>query len=71
MGAKPAGCIAHEMADELTLSQLIKISKLGAFKDRSIRDMSMVEFLKATRALQDSEILRIATSATLVCAIKS
>jgi hypothetical protein len=69
LGKGTSNCLAHEMAGDLSLGQLIKLSKLGAFREKSIRTMSMTEFLKATRALQDPAILKIATIAAATCAI--
>ncbi len=70
MGQGSSKCLAHEMAGELSLGQLIKVSKLGRFRERSLGDMNVSEFLKATRALQDPEILKIATVAAAVCAFR-
>ncbi len=70
MGQRSSKCLAHEMADDLSLGQLIKASKLGRFRDQRARDMSISEFLKATRALQDPDILRIASIAAAVCALR-
>lgn len=71
MGRTMAACIADDMADDLSISQLLKLSKLGKFREKSMGDMSMREFLKATRALQDPDILRIATAASVGCAIRT
>ncbi len=70
MGRQSSACIAREMSGALTLGQLLKLSKLSTFRDKSIRDMSMSEFLNATRALQDPAILKIATIAAATCAIR-
>jgi hypothetical protein len=64
-----SACLAREMADDLTLGQLIKVSKLGAFRETSIRHMSMADFIRATRALQDPAILKIASAAAIICTI--
>ena len=71
MGRNMAACMADDMADDLSIGQLLKLSKLGKFREKSMGDMSMREFLKATRALQDPDILRIATAASLICAIRT
>jgi hypothetical protein len=70
LGKSASACLAREMAGDLSLGQLIKVSKLGAFREKSIRSMSMTEFLKSTRALQDPAILKIATIAATTCAIR-
>lgn len=71
MGRKMAACMADDMADDLSIGQLLKLSKLGKFREKSLGDMSTKEFLKATRALQDPDILRIATAASVICAIRT
>lgn len=71
MGPKMANCMGRSMADDLSVGQLLKLSKLGKFREKSAKDMSMAEFLKATRALQDPEILKIATAASVSCAIRA
>jgi hypothetical protein len=70
MGDRMARCMAGEMADDLSLGQLLKLSKLGRFREKQIRDMSLDEFLKATRSLQDPEILKIATTASAICTLR-
>ena len=70
MGKRSSACVAREMADDLSVGQLVKVSKLGRFREKSARNMSIDEFLKATRSLQDPEIVRIAAAAAIVCAIK-
>jgi hypothetical protein len=70
--SKPvAGCMADRMVDRLSLGQLNKLRGLGKLKDRKTRELSIEEFLKRTKALQDPEILGVVTSSGLVCAIKS
>ncbi len=70
LSKRSSACLAHEMADDLSLGQLMKVSKLAAFRDTSLGQMSMAEFLKATRALQDPAILKIATVSAAVCALR-
>jgi hypothetical protein len=70
LGQRQSACMARDMADDLSLGQLIKVSKLGQFREKSVGKMSVDEFLKATRALQDPEIVKIATVAAAVCLIK-
>ncbi len=70
MGKRSSSCMAHEMTGQLSLGQLIKLSKLGAFREKSIRQMTMTDFLKATRAMQDPDIMRIASASAIICAIR-
>jgi hypothetical protein len=47
MGRTMATCMADDMAKDLSIGQLLKLSKLGKFREKSMGDMSMREFLKA------------------------
>lgn len=68
--SKPvAGCMAGRMVDRLSLLQLNKLRGLGKLRDKKAREMSIDEFVKRTRALQDPEILGVATSSALVCSV--
>jgi hypothetical protein len=64
-------CMAQRMVDRLSLGQLQKLSQLSGLRDRRIRDLTVGEFLKQTRALGDPEILGVVTTAGLGCAIAS
>jgi hypothetical protein len=44
------------------------LKKLGG---QDIRKVTLEEFLRRTRSLQDPEILGVATSSGLICAIKA
>ena len=65
-----AGCMADRMVDRLSLIQLNRLSSLKKLRDRDIQKISIDEFLKRTRSLQDPEILGVVTSSGLICAIK-
>jgi hypothetical protein len=70
--SKPvAGCMAGRMVDRLSLWQLNKLRGLGKLKDKEVREISIEEFVKRTKALQDPEILGVVTSSGVVCAISS
>lgn len=70
--SKPvAGCMAERMVDRLSLGQLNKLRGLGKLKDRKTREISIEEFVKRTKALQDPEIVGVATSSGVICAIAS
>ncbi len=69
LSSKQSGCMARDMAGKLSLSQLVRISSLGKLKENQVKDMSFKQFLHNVRALQDPEILSIASSAALGCAI--
>lgn len=70
--SKPvSACMAERMVDRLSLGQLQKLSKLGALRDTRIKELTVGEFLKNTRALGDAKILSVVTTAGLGCAIAS
>jgi hypothetical protein len=70
--SKPvAGCMAGRMVDRLSLWQLNKLRGLGKLKGKKAKDVTIEEFVKRTKALQDPEILGVVTSSGVVCAISS
>ena len=70
--SKPiASCMADRMVDRLSLIQLNKLSGLKKLRDKDVRKLSVDEFLKRTRSLQDPEILGVVSSSGLICAINA
>jgi hypothetical protein len=70
--SKPiASCMAGRMVDRLSLIQLNRLSSLKKLRNKDIRKLSVEEFLKRTRSLQDPEILGVVTSSGLICAVKA
>jgi type IV pilus biogenesis protein CpaD/CtpE len=68
--SKPvAGCMADRMVDRLSLGQLNKLRGLSKFQDKKAKKLSVEEFVKRTKALQDPEILSVVTSSGVICAI--
>ena len=68
--SKPvAGCMADRMVDRLSLVQLNKLRGLGKFQDKKVKKLSIEEFVKRTKALQDPEILGVVTSSGVICAV--
>ena len=68
--AKPiAGCMADRMVDRLSLIQLNKLRGLGKLQEKKSRQLSIEEFVKRTKALQDPEILGVVTSSCVICAV--
>ena len=65
-----AACMADRMVDRLSLIQLNKLSSLKKLRSRDASKLSVDEFLKRTRSLQDPEILGVASSSGLICAIR-
>ena len=68
--SKPiAGCMADRMVDRLSLIQLNKLRGLGKLQDKRAKKLSIEEFVKRSKALQDPEILSVVTSSGVICAI--
>jgi hypothetical protein len=66
-----AGCMAGRMVDRLSLMQLNKLRGLSKLQDKKVRQLSIEEFVKRTKALQDPEILGVVTSSGVICAISA
>jgi type IV pilus biogenesis protein CpaD/CtpE len=66
-----ATCMADRMVDRLSLLQLNKLSGLKKLRGQDMRKITVEEFLRRTRALQDPEILGVTTSSGLICAVKA
>lgn len=70
--SKPiAACMANRMVDRLSLIQLNRLSGLKKLRGQDMRKLTVDEFLKRTRSLQDPEILGVVTSSGLICAVKA
>jgi type IV pilus biogenesis protein CpaD/CtpE len=70
--SKPiASCMADRMVDRLSLLQLNRLSGLKKLRGQDMRKVTVDEFLKRTRSLQDPEILGVVTSSGLICAVKA
>src|SRR3546814_7221690 len=65
-----AACMAGRMVDRLSLLQLRRLSSLDGLKGRRIADLTPDQFLNKVRALGDPEILGVATSSAVVCALR-
>ncbi len=65
-----AACMADRMVDRLSLVQLNRLGGLKKLRSQDMRKVTVDEFLRRTRALQDPEILSVATSSAVVCAIR-
>jgi len=70
LSAPVSACMADRMVDRLSLGQLNKLNGLGKLKNREPGDITIKEFVKQTRALQDPEIVGVVTSSGVICAIK-
>ncbi len=70
--SKPmASCMAERMVDRLSLWQLNKLRGLKKLRKDDVGKISIEEFLKRTKSLQDPEIFGVVSSSGLVCAIKT
>jgi len=70
--SKPiAACMADRMVDRLSLIQLNRLSGLKKLRGQDMRKVTVDEFLKRTRSLQDPEILGVVTSSGLICAVRA
>ena len=70
--SKPiASCMADRMVDRLSLIQLNRLSGLKKLRGQDMRKVTVDEFLKRTRSLQDPEILGVVSSSGLICALKA
>lgn len=66
-----ATCMADRMVDRLSLLQLNKLSGLKKLRNAEMKKLSVDQFLRRTRSLQDPEILSVVTSSGLICAVKA
>jgi hypothetical protein len=66
-----AGCMAGRMVDRLSLWQLNKLRGLSKLQGKNAKKLSIDEFVKRTKALQDPEILGVVTSSGLICAVSA
>ncbi len=70
--SKPiAGCMADRMVDRLSLFQLNKLNGLKKLRGKKASQITIEEFVKRTKALQDPEILGVVSSSGVICAIKT
>lgn len=65
-----AGCMAERMVDRLSLLQLNKLRGLQKLKGANANEISMADFVKRTKSLQDPEILSVVTTSGVVCTFK-
>lgn len=70
LSAPISACMADRMVDRLSLGQLKKLNDLGKLRKREPGDVTVKEFVKQTRSLQDPEIVGVVTSSGLLCAVK-
>lgn len=66
-----ASCMAERMVDRLSNTQLRRLSSLAGMRKGRIDEMSVGDFAKRVRALDDPEIFLVVSTAGLGCAIAS
>lgn len=66
-----ADCMAERMVDRLSLSQLNRLSSVKELKGRKAGDVGIDEFVRASRGLQDPEVIGVVTSSGAICAVTS
>lgn len=66
-----SACMAHKMANELSLPQLQRIASLASLKDTKMGQLSLAELLHRLRALKDEHIWSVTSRAGVSCAIDS
>jgi hypothetical protein len=68
--SKPmATCMAGRLVDRLSPTQLWKLRELKQLRDTNARGLSIQDFVKNSKSLQDPEIMSVISSSALVCAI--
>jgi hypothetical protein len=65
-----AACMAPRMADRLSLLQLRRLQSLGTIRKSHSGPAGIDALLHKLRALQDSEIVAVSSSAALACAFR-
>ena len=66
-----AACMADRMVNRLSLEQLNRLSGLKKLRGQDMRKITVEDFLKRTRSLQDPEILGVVSASGLICAVKA
>jgi hypothetical protein len=69
LSKKVSACMAGRMVDRLSLFQLNRLRGLKKLRDADAGKISVNEFLKRTKSLQDPEILGVVTSSGVICAV--
>jgi hypothetical protein len=62
-----AACMAGQMADHLSLSQLRRLGRLQRLDDDIARGLTLERFLEDVRALGDPQIVAVTSAAGAIC----
>ncbi|WOK37858.1 hypothetical protein [Sphingomonas sp. C3-2] len=69
LSAATASCMANRMVNELSYTQLRRISSLSTLKGQRMNELSAAEFMHKVRALKDPEIIAETGRAAAICAL--
>lgn len=69
LSPRMAGCMAEQMADRLSIAQLMRLQSLASLKDNKIESLSLDQLAHKLRAMKDPEIFTVVSRAALSCAI--
>lgn len=64
-----AACMAERLVDRLSMSQLKRLHSLAKLPGRDIGAMTVDQFLRHIRALEDPEIFAVVSKVGIGCAI--
>lgn len=62
-------CMAGRMVDRLSIGQLMKLRSLGGLAERRTDELSVREFRRRLRAIEDPEIDAVTTTALARCSL--
>lgn len=69
LSPRMAGCMAERMADRLSITQLRRLQSLASLGKADVGAMTLDRFLYKVRALEDPEIVMVASRAAIGCAV--
>lgn len=67
LGPQMATCMARQMADRLSVSQLRRLGDLGDLRGAGLVTLTLDEFLDKVRALRDPETVVVVTLSASAC----
>jgi len=67
LAPKLAGCMAEQMADQLSLTQLRKLQSLASVRKSHIGTLGVDQWLHKVRALGDAEIFLVTSKGAVRC----
>jgi len=67
LGPQMANCMAGQMAERLSVSQLRRLGDLGSLRGEGLVTLTLDEFLDKVRALRDPETVVVVTLSASAC----